>query len=284
MEIIRIPRLMQDTSKDHAMRGRTIGFVPTMGALHEGHLSLVRMARQENDVTVVSIYVNPMQFGPSEDFSRYPRDLEGDAEKLEREGADILFVPDNSLMYPDNFSAHVEVKGLSERLCGQFRPGHFRGVATVVTKLFNIINPQRAYFGQKDYQQGLIIKRLVNDLNMNIEVIACPTVREADGLAMSSRNLYLSPEERNAAQVIYKALSETSKAIKSGIIEAGELKKNMRGILNSQPLVKEIQYCSLYDPETLEELGKIGREALIAVALRIGNTRLIDSMIVTISR
>lgn len=284
MEIIRIPRIMQDTSKGHAMRSRTIGFVPTMGALHEGHLSLVRMARQENDVTVVSIYVNPMQFGPSEDFSRYPRDLEGDAEKLKREGADILFVPDNSLMFPDNFSAHIEVKGLSERLCGQFRPGHFSGVATVVTKLFNIINPQRAYFGQKDYQQGLIIKRLVNDLNMNIEVIACPTVREADGLAMSSRNLYLSPEERNAAQVIYKALSETSKAIKSGIIEAGELKKNMRGILNSQPLVKEIQYCSLYNPETLEELGKIGREALIAVALRIGNTRLIDSMVVTISR
>lgn len=284
MEIIRIPRLMQDTSKGHAMRGRTIGFVPTMGALHEGHLSLVRMARQENDVTVVSIYVNPMQFGPSEDFSRYPRDLEGDAEKLEREGADILFVPDNSLMFSDNFSTHVEVEGLSERLCGQFRPGHFRGVATVVTKLFNIINPQRAYFGQKDYQQCLIIKRLVNDLNMNIEVIACPTVREADGLAMSSRNLYLSHEERNAAQVIYKALSETSKAIKSGIIETGELKKKMRGILNSQPLVKEIQYCSLYDPETLEELDKIGREALIAVALRIGNTRLIDSMIVMISR
>ncbi|GAB4420251.1 MAG: pantoate--beta-alanine ligase [Thermodesulfovibrionales bacterium] len=281
MEIIRIPKIMQDTSRTHLLHSRRIGFVPTMGALHRGHLSLVRTAREENDITVVSIYVNPKQFGPSEDFHRYPRDIEGDAEKLEREGVDILFLPDDSMIYPDGFSTYLEVEGLSGKLCGALRHGHFRGVATIVAKLFNIVRPARAYFGQKDFQQTVIIKRLVKDLDMDIDVIVCPTVREDDGLAMSSRNIYLTPEERAAARIIYRCLVEASEGIKSGIIEVEKLKRLMQDVLASEPLVSEIQYCSAYDPETLNELIWIDREALLAVALKIGSTRLIDNMIVT---
>lgn len=280
MEIIRIPRIMQDIAGTHRLHSRTIGFVPTMGALHEGHLSLVKMAREENDITIASIYINPMQFGPSEDLSKYPRDIEGDAEKLKKEGVDILFLPDDSLMYPAGFSTCVEVEGLSEKLCGAYRPGHFKGVATVVSKLFNIVSPVRAYFGQKDFQQTAIIKRIVTDLNMGIDVVVCPTIREEDGLAMSSRNLYLNRQEREAADVIYKCLVEASDAIKSGIIEVRKLKGLMLGRLNTEPLVSEVQYCSAYDPESLGELEQIGGEALLAVALKIGNTRLIDNMLV----
>jgi pantoate--beta-alanine ligase len=280
MEIIRIPRIVQDVTGTHRMHGRSVGLVPTMGALHEGHLSLLRMCREENDVSVVSIYVNPTQFAPSEDRSRYPRDLEGDEEKLQRENVDILFLPDDSLMYPAVFSTYVEVEGLSQRLCGAFRPGHFRGVATVVAKLFNIVAPARAYFGQKDFQQALIIKRLVKDLNMGVEVVVCPTVREADGLAMSSRNRYLTQEQRNAAAVVYRSLLQAAEAVKSGIIDVGRLKELMRDTLRSEPLVSEIQYCSAYDPESLVDVEQIGSEALLAVALKIGNTRLIDNMLV----
>lgn len=271
---------MQDVARTHRMHGKTIGFVPTMGALHEGHLSLVRMAREENDIVVVSIYVNPKQFGPSEDLSRYPRNIEGDTEKLKKEEVDILLLPDDSLMYPNGFSARVEIEGLSERLCGAFRPGHFSGVATVVTKLFNIVSPTRVYFGQKDFQQTVIIKRLVKDLDMGIDVVVCPTIRDSDGLAMSSRNSYLTKEERDAAAVIYKCLMEASEAIKSGIIEVRKLKALMRDKLVSEPLVSEVQYCSVYDPERLDELEQIGNGALLAVALKIGNTRLIDNMLV----
>lgn len=256
-----------------------------MGALHAGHLSLVNASRQENDITVVSVYVNPMQFGLSEDFSRYPRDSQGDAEKLKGAGIDILFMPESAAMYPGGFSTSVEVKDLSEKLCGAFRPGHFSGVATVVTKLFNIISPHRAYFGQKDYQQSLIIKRLVKDLNMDIDVVVCPTVRENNGLAMSSRNAYLSDEERESASVIYRCLTEASKAIKSGIIKAGVLKRLMRDILASQPCIAEIQYCSLYEPETLEEFDDVvDNDVLIALAVRIGNARMIDNMLVHITQ
>lgn len=262
------------------MHGRSVGFVPTMGALHEGHLSLVRMCREENDIAVVSIYVNPTQFGPSEDLSRYPRDLEGDCEKLKKENVDILFLPDDSLMYPEGFSTYVEVEGLSQRLCGAFRPGHFRGVATVVTKLFTIVGPTRAYFGRKDFQQTLIIRKLVRDLNLGVEVAPCPTVREADGLAMSSRNRYLSQEERSAAAVIYRCLLQASGSVESGIIRVSTLKELMLDTLRSEPLVSEIQYCSAYDPESLIELDRIGGEALLAIALKIGKTRLIDSMLV----
>lgn len=282
MEIIRIPNIMQDTSKGHLLHSRTIGFVPTMGALHEGHLSLVRMARAENDITVVSIYVNPKQFGPSEDFLRYPRDIDGDTEKLRKEGIDILFLPDDSQMYPDGFSTHLKVEGLSDRLCGAFRPGHFSGVATIVAKLFNIVMPTRAYFGQKDFQQAIIIKRLVKDLNMDIDIVVCPTVREDDGLAMSSRNMYLTPEERAAARIIYRCLVEASEAIKSGIIEVERLKRLMKDMLASEPLISEIQYCSAYDPETLDELRQIQGETLLAIALKIGSTRLIDNIFVSL--
>mgnify|MGYP006268580575 CR=1 FL=1 len=280
MEIIRIPRIMQDIAGTHRMHGRTIGFVPTMGALHEGHLSLVRMAREENDIVVVSIYVNPKQFSPSEDFSQYPRDKEGDTDLLNREGVDILFFPDDSLMYPEGFSTNVEVGGLSDKLCGAYRPGHFRGVSTVVAKLLDIVMPVNAYFGQKDFQQTVIIKKMVRDLNMAIAIVVCPTIREHDGLAMSSRNVYLSGEERRAAPVIYECLREASRAITSGIIKVEELKKLMMERLESEPLVKEVQYCSAYDPEQLTELEIIGNEALLAIALTIGNTRLIDNMLV----
>lgn len=280
MEIQRIPKIMQDTARTLRRQGKRIGFIPTMGALHEGHLSLVRMSKQENDITVVSIYINPKQFGPSEDLSKYPRDAEGDADKLRKSGVDILFIPTDHLIYPAGFSTHINVEGLSEKLCGAFRHNHFRGVATIVVKLFNIIQPDRAYLGQKDFQQGVIIERLVKDLDMGIEVILSPTIREADGLAMSSRNAYLSGEERKAAGLIYKTLTEASEAVKSGIIEVEKIKQLMLRIFKAEPLISEIQYCSAYDPATLEELGRIEKKALLAVALKIGTTRLIDNLLV----
>jgi len=280
MEIIRIPRIMQDIARTHTMHNKLIGFVPTMGALHEGHLSLVRMAREENEITIVSIYVNPRQFGPTEDLSRYPRDFEGDAERLTGEGIDILFLPVDSLMYPGGFSTSVEVEGLSKKLCGAYRHGHFSGVATVVTKLFNLVRPARAYFGQKDFQQTVIIKRMVKDLDMGIDIVVCPTIREEDGLAMSSRNLYLTKEQRTAALIIHRCLNEASEAIQSGIIKVKELKKLMENRLGSEPLVSEIQYCSAYDPDTLDELEEINKETLLAIALKIGETRLIDNILV----
>ena len=281
MEIIRIPRIMQDVAGTHRLHGRTVGFVPTMGALHEGHLSLVRMCREENDLGVVSIYVNPMQFGPSEDLSRYPRDLEGDRKKLAKENVDILFLPDDSLIYPEGHATFVEVEGLSGKLCGAYRPGHFRGVATVVTKLLNIVTPVRVYFGQKDYQQALVIKKLVRDLNIAVDVVVCPTMREPDGLAMSSRNAYLSPEERRAAAVVFRALESGAEAVKSGIIMTGVLRNLMLETLGTEPLVTEIQYCSAYDPVLLDEREQIGSETLLAMALKIGTTRLIDNMLVS---
>src|SRR4030067_3130038 len=219
MEIIRIPAIMRQTSQEHLKKGKTIGFVPTMGALHEGHLSLMRRAKQENDITTVSIFVNPIQFGPSEDIERYPRDREGDLEKLQKEKTDVTFMPEISSMYPEGFLTHIEVNEISGRLCGAFRPNHFRGVATVVTKLLNIVKPTRVYFGQKDFQQSGIIKQLVRDLNMGVDVVVCPTVREQDGLAMSSRNAYLSEEQRKSATVIYECLKEASDLVKSGIMD-----------------------------------------------------------------
>jgi pantoate--beta-alanine ligase len=280
MRIIKNIKEMQATSMGLLREGKTIGFVPTMGALHEGHLSLLRAAKKDNDIVVVSIFVNPLQFGPMEDFERYPRDLEGDSEKLRKEGVDILFFPDMRDMYPSDFRTYVEVQGLSEKLCGAFRPGHFRGVATVVTKLFNIVKPSRAYFGAKDYQQTVIIKRLVNDLNMDIEVIVCPTVREPDGLAMSSRNLYLNPEERRAALVIYRTLQEVAGLIKKGEKNPEVLKRHALKALGSEPLVSSIDYAGIYDPESLEEVSEIKGRVLIAIALRIGQTRLIDNIMV----
>jgi len=280
MEIIRIPRIMQDTSKGHILRGRTIGFVPTMGMLHEGHLSLVRRAKQENDITTVSIFVNPAQFGPSEDFKQYPRDIEGDTAKLFKEEADILFMPDVPLIYPEGFSTYVEVEKISERLCGAFRPGHFKGVATVVTKLLNIVKPTKAYFGRKDFQQTIVIKQLVKDLDMDADIVVCPTLREQDGLAMSSRNAYLDIRQREAATVIYKCLIEAADLIKSGIIDANYIKGVMQDELLKEPAVSGLDYAGVYDPVTLSELSEIKGDTLLAVAVKIGDTRLIDNMLV----
>jgi pantoate--beta-alanine ligase len=216
MELIRIPRIMQDTCRKYLLRGRSIGLVPTMGALHGGHLSLVKRAKMENDVTAASIFVNPLQFGPSEDLAKYPRDIENDIRKFQDLEIDILFLPDGSQVYPKGFSTYVAVDEISGKLCGRFRPGHFRGVATVVAKLFNIAAPTRAYFGQKDFQQTVVIKRMTKDLNFDTEVVVCPTIRELDGLAMSSRNLYLEAAQRKAAVSLYRALLAGSDAINAG--------------------------------------------------------------------
>jgi pantoate--beta-alanine ligase len=252
-----------------------------MGALHEGHLSLVRRAKQENDITTVSIFVNPAQFGPSEDFKQYPRDLEGDTAKLFKEEADILFMPDAPLIYPEGFSTYVEVEKISERLCGAFRPGHFKGVATVVTKLLNIVKPTKAYFGQKDFQQTIVIKQLVKDLDMDADIVVCPTLREQDGLAMSSRNAYLDIRQREAATVIYKCLIEASDLIKSGIIDANYIKGVMQDGLLREAAVSGLDYAGVYDPVTFDELSEIECDALLAVAVKLGDTRLIDNMQVT---
>ena len=279
MEIIRIPRIVQDTSRGHLLHGRTIGIVPTMGALHEGHLSLVRMSRQENTVTAVSIFVNPTQFAPSEDFASYPRNIEKDIETLKEEEIDVLFLPDTALMYPDGFSTAVEVKGLSEKMCGRFRPGHFQGVATVVAKLLALLNPTRAYFGQKDFQQTVIIRKMARDLNFASEIVVCPTIREHDGLAMSSRNAYLTREQRAAAPVLYRTLLNASDAVRSGARSAGEIRDMMYQALAEEPLITDIDYSSVYDPSTLNEIREITGEVLLAVAARMGSARLIDNML-----
>ncbi len=282
MEIIRIPRIMQDISKDFLLRGKTIGFVPTMGALHDGHLSLVKRSREENLITVVSIFVNPAQFGQNEDYNIYPRDLEGDTEKLIKENVDILFLPDAASMYPEGYLTYINVENLSEKLCGAFRPGHFRGVTTIVAKLFNIVKPTRAYFGQKDFQQSVIVSKMAGDLNIDIDIVVCPTIREKDGLAMSSRNSYLDNAQRQAATIIYKCLKETCESIKSGIIEIKNVKNFMLDFLSKEPLISEIDYAGIYDTSSLEELSTAKENMILAIALRIGKTRLIDNMLINI--
>jgi len=257
--------------------GGTVGFVPTMGYLHEGHLALVKQARIENSAVIVSIYVNPAQFGPREDFGAYPRELNRDLELLRGERVDIVFVPSDDEMYPPEFSSWVDVEKVTERLEGASRPGHFRGVATVVAKLFNIVQPTRAYFGQKDAQQAAVIKRMVADLNMGIEIVVVPTVRESDGLAMSSRNIYLSPGEREAATVLFKALSLAKQLWQGGEKDAEKIRRQMTSLIQKEPLA-QIDYVSIADAETLEELNLIDRPALAYLAVRIGKTRLIDNM------
>lgn len=255
-----------------------VGFVPTMGYFHEGHLSLVRQARKENPTVVVSIFVNPTQFGPGEDFQDYPRDLNHDLELLEREKVDIVFVPSEEEMYPRDFNSWVDVEKVTERLEGASRPGHFRGVATICAKLFNIIQPTRAYFGQKDAQQAIVIKKMVADLNMNLEIVVVPTVRESNGLAMSSRNTYLNPEERQAATVLFKALSLARELWQGGEKDADKIRHQMTSLIQKEPLAK-IDYVSIADAETMEELKKIDRPAIVFLAVRIGKTRLIDNVI-----
>ena len=255
-----------------------VGFVPTMGYFHEGHLSLVRQARKENPTVVVSIFVNPTQFGPGEDFQDYPRDLNRDLELLEREKVDIVFVPSGEEMYPRDFNSWVDVEKVTDRLEGASRPGHFRGVATVVAKLFNTIQPTRAYFGQKDAQQAVVIKKMVADLNMNQEIITMPTVRESNGLAMSSRNSYLNPEEQQAATVLFKALSLARELWQGGEKDVAKIRHQMTSMIQKEPLAK-INYVSIADANTLEELKKIDRPAIVFLAVRIGKTRLIDNVI-----
>lgn len=271
---------MQDTCRKHLQQGLSIGFVPTMGALHDGHLSLIKRAQTENNLVVVSIFINPIQFGPAEDFATYPRDIDNDIAKIREIGIDAMFIPDNKLMYTSGFSTYIQVDPISDRLCGSFRPGHFRGVATVVAKLLNIVAPTRAYFGQKDFQQTVIIKRIAKDLNFHSEIVVCPTVREKDGLAMSSRNRYLNPAERSSATAIFRAITTASEMLQSGsgsVLAAREL---LQGELKKEALITGIDYASVFDSETLEEAQDLTnmREVLIAVAVRMGRTRLIDNM------
>ena len=256
-----------------------VGFVPTMGYLHEGHLALVRQARAENVSVVVSIFVNPTQFGPQEDFARYPRDPQRDLALLDKEGTDIVFMPSADEMYPKDFNSWVEVGKVAERLEGAARPGHFRGVATVVAKLFNIVQPDRAYFGQKDAQQLIVIRKMTRDLDMNLEIVAVPTVREPDGLAMSSRNTYLNPEERKQAIVLYQALTLAQKLYSEGERGAEAIRQQMTALIQKQPLAK-IDYISIADAETLDELDTVKPPALVSLAVRIGRTRLIDNVVV----
>jgi pantoate--beta-alanine ligase len=257
--------------------GGTVGFVPTMGYIHEGHLTLVKQARKENSAVIVSIYVNPAQFGPKEDFDAYPRDLDRDLELLQKEGMDIVFVPSDDDMYPPGFSSWVDVEKLTGRLEGASRQGHFRGVATVVTKLFNIIQPTRAYFGQKDAQQVVVIKKMVVDLNMNLIVVVVPTVRESDGLAMSSRNIYLNTKERRAATILFKALTLARQLYWSGERDAEKIRQRMTLLIQKEPLA-QIDYISIANADTLEELDLLDRPAVASLAVKIGRTRLIDNM------
>jgi len=255
----------------------TVGFVPTMGYLHKGHLALVKQATMDNSNVIVSVYVNPAQFGPREDFGAYPRELNRDLELLREEGVDIVFVPSDDEMYQPEHSSWVDVEKVTERLEGASRPGHFRGVATVVAKLFNIVQPTRAYFGQKDAQQVVVIKRMVADLNLGMDIVVVPTVREKDGLAMSSRNIYLSPGERQAATTLFKALTLALQLRLGGENDANKLREQMTSLIQKETLA-QIDYISIADAETLEELNLIDRPALASLAVRIGKTRLIDNM------
>lgn len=259
--------------------GKSVGLVPTMGYFHEGHLSLMRLCRERDDVAVVSLFVNPIQFGPGEDYLEYPRDLDRDASMAEGVGVDVLFAPPEHEMYPPGDATFVEVTGeLTARLCGAYRPGHFRGVATVVAKLFNLVRPDHAYFGEKDYQQVLVVRRLTRDLHLGVEIVSAPTVREADGLAMSSRNTRLGAEERRAAAVLYRALRAAQEMVAKGVRAADRILAAVREVIAPESLVR-LQYVELCDPETLAVVERVERPALLALAAHVGGTRLIDNAI-----
>ncbi|MCI0781412.1 MAG: pantoate--beta-alanine ligase [Chloroflexi bacterium] len=276
MEVVQSSRRLAALCRAAA---RELGLVPTMGALHDGHLALVRQARRENATLAVSIFINPSQFGPREDLSQYPRDLERDLELLREEGADMVFTPDAAEMYPPGFDTWVDPGELANRLEGANRPGHFRGVATIVTKLFNLVTPDRAYFGQKDGQQLAVIRRLVRDLGMGLEIVAVPTVREADGLAMSSRNLYLTPDQRQAAPVVYRALASAERLWQQGVTDAQQLRQETRRVLQQEALIERIDYVSVADADSLEELEVVEGRAMVSVAVQLGQPRLIDNII-----
>ena len=276
MKVIKKIDELRDVLKDFKKEGKSIGLVPTMGFLHKGHASLIKKAVEENDIVVVSDFVNPIQFGPNEDLEAYPRDINADSKLCEDLGANFIFNPDPSEMYHDK-KAFVDIEGLSDNLCGARRAGHFKGVCTVCTKLFNIVGPNRAYFGQKDAQQLSIIKKLVFDLNIPVEIVACPIVREDDGLAMSSRNTYLSTDERKAALCLSKAIFEGEKMANNGA-SVGEVLEKMEEIISSEKLAK-IDYIQAVDLETIKDVDNFNKDTLVAIAVYIGKTRLIDNFI-----
>jgi pantoate--beta-alanine ligase len=276
MQVVTTIKEVREIVGNWKKEGKSVGFVPTMGYLHEGHGSLITEARKNNDKVAVSIFVNPMQFGPSEDLESYPRDLEKDSAFCESLGADLIFHPEPEEMYHDNFSSYVDMNVLTEELCGLSRPVHFRGVCTVVNKLFNIVQPDRAYFGQKDAQQLAIIKHMVEDLNMNVEVIGCPIVREDDGLAKSSRNTYLSEEERKAALILSKTIFLGQKLVEEGERDAVKLVEIMKQNIETEPLAK-IDYVKAVDGLTMQQVTEIKEPTLVAMAVYIGKTRLIDN-------
>lgn len=279
MEIISTISEMKSVVRQARIKGQSIGFVPTMGYLHQGHLELISRARRENDLVIVSIFVNPLQFGPTEDYEKYPRDPEADSQKAESAGCDIIFLPEASEMYPAGYSSFVEVEGIDQVLCGASRPGHFKGVATVVNKLFHIITPTHAYFGQKDAQQALLIQKMVSDLSMDVEVIVAPTVREGDGLAMSSRNSYLTHHERQAAAVLYRSLNAAKELIAAGERNPLKITGLIFDTLQKEPLAR-IDYVEVVDASTLKNFEQVlSNRVLIALAVRIGKTRLIDNLI-----
>ncbi len=276
MKVVHTIKEVKEAVNTWKKNDETVGFVPTMGYLHEGHGSLIERARKDNDKVVVSIFVNPMQFGPSEDLEAYPRDLEKDSAFCEKLGADLIFNPEPEEMYTDSFSSYVDMSVLTEELCGLSRPVHFRGVCTVLTKLFNIVNPDRAYFGQKDAQQLAIVKHMVEDLNFNLEIIGCPIIREADGLAKSSRNTYLSKEEREAALVLSQTIKLGQKMVEDGEKDGEKLVEAMKTNIEKEPLAK-IDYVKIVDGLTMQQIKEVKAPALVAMAVYIGKTRLIDN-------
>jgi pantoate--beta-alanine ligase len=277
MQIIEKTIQMQEIGRQIRSTGKTIAFVPTMGFLHDGHLELLREGKRRADILILSIFVNPTQFGPTEDYAQYPRDMEGDLKKAEGMGTDYVFAPPAGEMYPYGFQTKITVERVPEHLCGLSRPGHFEGVATVVAKLFNITKPHIALFGQKDFQQVSVIRRMVMDLNMDIEIVGVPTVREADGLAMSSRNKYLDTEERRSALCLKKSIDLTVEIIKGGERDPEKIKAAVRKLISSYPFT-DIDYITICDPLTLDDIGMINEKALLALAVRVGKTRLIDNL------
>ena len=280
MKVYKTIEDMRAASRAARHEDKRLGFVPTMGALHEGHLSLVRAAKAQSDLVAVSIFVNPTQFGPREDLAQYPRPFERDCELLKKEGVDFLFAPSAEDMYPKGSVTWVEVEGLSQKLCGQSRPGHFRGVTTVVSKLFHVIEPDLAFFGQKDAAQAAIIRRMVRDLNFPVEIVVCPIVREPDGLAMSSRNAYLSPQERKSALVLSRALTEIQSRFERGEHTAARLIDAGKQVLAREPGAR-LDYLEIVGPDTLEPVEEATNTVLVAVAAFVGNTRIIDNILLS---
>lgn len=281
MKIVKTVDEVRAQVKEWRNEGLTVGLVPTMGYLHEGHQSLIKKSVEQNDRTVVSVFVNPMQFGPTEDLESYPRDLEADARLVESTGGDLIFNPEPEEMYKDGFCSFVNMTGLPDALCGLTRPVHFKGVCTVVNKLFNIVKPDRAYFGEKDAQQLAIIMRMVKDLNMDIEIVGCPIIREADGLAKSSRNIYLTPEERKAAVILSKSVALGKKMVADGEKDAKKIVAAMKELINSEPLAT-IDYVEMVDMDTMKSIDEVKGHVLCAMAVKFGKARLIDNFIETL--